>query len=92
MKKDPGIPNLFPYKDKILQEIEEKRQSKEAEAVRRKDQAKARQEGLRIEERQDTVGNRYAEAGSIEDHDDALDEQEDEAMDQVRPGLDGVAA
>ncbi|KAI9713779.1 MAG: hypothetical protein M1820_000509 [Bogoriella megaspora] len=42
LKKDPGIPNLFPYKDRILQEIEEKRQAKEAEAARRQAEAKAR--------------------------------------------------
>ncbi|EME49544.1 hypothetical protein DOTSEDRAFT_122313, partial [Dothistroma septosporum NZE10] len=23
LKKDPGVPNLFPYKDKVLAEIEE---------------------------------------------------------------------
>ncbi|KAF1951503.1 nucleolar GTP-binding protein 2 [Byssothecium circinans] len=39
-KKDPGIPNLFPYKDKILQEIEEKRRLKEEETARRKELAR----------------------------------------------------
>ncbi|KAJ4301845.1 nuclear GTP-binding protein nug1 [Kalmusia sp. IMI 367209] len=39
-KKDPGIPNLFPYKDKILQEIEEKRRLKEEENARRRELAK----------------------------------------------------
>ena len=28
LKKDPGIPNLFPFKDKILQEIEESKRLK----------------------------------------------------------------
>ncbi|KAI9811918.1 MAG: hypothetical protein M1832_000660 [Thelocarpon impressellum] len=41
LKKDPGIPNLFPYKDKILHEIEEKKRLKEEDAVRRREAAKA---------------------------------------------------
>lgn len=45
LKKDPGIPNLFPYKDKILQEIEEKKRLKEEEAVGRREEARARREG-----------------------------------------------
>ena len=31
LKKDPGIPNLFPLKDKVLQEIEQRRQNAEQE-------------------------------------------------------------
>ncbi|KAF2656500.1 hypothetical protein K491DRAFT_767700 [Lophiostoma macrostomum CBS 122681] len=45
IKKDPGIPNLFPYKDKILQEIEEKRRLKEEENLRRRELAKAQKLG-----------------------------------------------
>jgi nuclear GTP-binding protein len=41
LKKDPGIPNLFPYKEKILQEIEEKRMRKQEELRRKKELAKA---------------------------------------------------
>ena len=26
LKKDPGIPNLWPFKDKLLKEIEERKQ------------------------------------------------------------------
>ncbi|KAF2447922.1 nucleolar GTP-binding protein 2 [Karstenula rhodostoma CBS 690.94] len=40
MKKDPGIPNLFPYKDKIIQEIEESRRVKAEELAQRREQAK----------------------------------------------------
>ncbi|KAH7080489.1 nucleolar GTP-binding protein 2 [Paraphoma chrysanthemicola] len=39
-KKDPGIPNLFPYKDKILAEVEETRRRKEEELARRRELAK----------------------------------------------------
>ncbi|CAD6566274.1 MAG: hypothetical protein ASARMPREDX12_005626 [Alectoria sarmentosa] len=40
LKKDPGIPNLFPYKDRILHEIEEKRRLKEEEFQRKREEAK----------------------------------------------------
>ncbi|KAG5294767.1 GTP-binding protein [Histoplasma ohiense] len=44
LKKDPGIPNLFPYKEKILHEIEEKKRLKEEENRRIREEArKARQ-------------------------------------------------
>jgi nuclear GTP-binding protein len=48
MKKDPGIPNLFPYKDKILAEIEEKRRQKEDEHTRQKELAKAQRLGTTV--------------------------------------------
>ncbi|KAL8736266.1 MAG: hypothetical protein Q9166_000421 [cf. Caloplaca sp. 2 TL-2023] len=41
LKKDPGIPNLFPYKDKILQQIEEKKRLKEEEALIRREESKS---------------------------------------------------
>ncbi|KAL9587296.1 MAG: hypothetical protein Q9212_000343 [Teloschistes hypoglaucus] len=40
LKKDPGIPNLFPYKDRILQQIEEKKRLKEEEILRRREAIK----------------------------------------------------
>ncbi|TLD34628.1 putative nucleolar gtp-binding protein 2 [Venturia nashicola] len=46
LKKDPGIPNLFPFKEKILQEIEQKKQAKEEDAQRRREEAKARRNGI----------------------------------------------
>ncbi|KAL9614857.1 MAG: hypothetical protein Q9167_000690 [Letrouitia subvulpina] len=41
LKKDPGIPNLFPYKDRILHEIEQKKRLKQEEASRRREETKA---------------------------------------------------
>ncbi|MCJ1313977.1 hypothetical protein MMC25_007657 [Agyrium rufum] len=41
IKKDPGIPNLFPYKDRILNEIEDSRRRKLEEDERSREQAKA---------------------------------------------------
>jgi nuclear GTP-binding protein len=55
LKKDPGIPNLFPYKEKILQEIEEKKRLKEEEATRRKADAKAQASGTKVQEEQDVI-------------------------------------
>ncbi|GKT40035.1 nuclear GTP-binding protein NUG1 [Colletotrichum spaethianum] len=45
LKKDPGIPNLFPYKEKILEEIEEKKLRKQEEAQKRREMAKAAKTG-----------------------------------------------
>ncbi|KAL8966812.1 MAG: hypothetical protein Q9183_003198, partial [Haloplaca sp. 2 TL-2023] len=42
LKKDPGIPNLFPYKDRILHQIEEKKRLKEEDALRRRQDARDR--------------------------------------------------
>ncbi|KAF2765030.1 hypothetical protein EJ03DRAFT_391715 [Teratosphaeria nubilosa] len=48
LKKDPGIPNLFPYKDKILAEIEENKRRKEEEAQKRRETAKAQRQGTAV--------------------------------------------
>ncbi|KAI3332340.1 P-loop containing nucleoside triphosphate hydrolase protein [Xylariaceae sp. AK1471] len=45
LKKDPGIPNLFPYKEKILHEIEEARRRKQEEQQSRREMAKAAKTG-----------------------------------------------
>lgn len=41
LKKDPGIPNLFPYKERLLQQIEEAKIQKQEDLRRRKEAAKA---------------------------------------------------
>ncbi|OLL25570.1 GTPase grn1 [Neolecta irregularis DAH-3] len=41
VKKDPGIPNSFPYKDQLLAEIEERRKLKEEEKLHRRKEAQA---------------------------------------------------
>ncbi|KAF2496297.1 hypothetical protein BU16DRAFT_572429 [Lophium mytilinum] len=56
LKKDPGIPNLFPYKDKILQEIEEKRRQKEDENARQKELTKAQRLGTAVADTKATEG------------------------------------
>lgn len=50
VKKDPGIPNLFPYKAKLLAEIEEGKRRRVEEAVRKREVAKAQREGRAVGE------------------------------------------
>merc|ERR1711939_1008927 len=45
LKKDPGIPNLFPFKEKLLEEIEEKKRQKAENAQRLRDAAKDKKKG-----------------------------------------------
>ncbi|KAF9889207.1 hypothetical protein FE257_007520 [Aspergillus nanangensis] len=75
IKKDPGIPNLFPHKDKMLQEIEEKRRLKAEEQTRIRDEARARRATLKEQEgKVDDSGNVMVQ-GEI-DSDDMLDDEE----------------
>ncbi|KAF5623456.1 nuclear GTP-binding protein [Fusarium sp. NRRL 52700] len=76
LKKDPGIPNLFPYKEKLLQEIEENRLKKAEEAQRRKELAKAAKTGSKDEAATTTdvqvdVGDEMDEDGMDEDIDES---------------------
>jgi nuclear GTP-binding protein len=49
LKKDPGIPNLFPYKDRLLAEVEQSRQKRIEEAAKKKADAKAAKTGEQVE-------------------------------------------
>ena len=81
MKKDPGIPNLFPYKDRILQDIEEKKRVKEEELLRRREEFKQRNAGV-------VVSDKSVEA-HIEDSDEEIlydvDMDKDEPADSENP-------
>ncbi|CRK31586.1 hypothetical protein BN1708_015982, partial [Verticillium longisporum] len=46
LKKDPGIPNLYPFKEKVLEEIEETRMRKKEEQLKRREMAKAAKSGV----------------------------------------------
>ncbi|KAF7514511.1 hypothetical protein G7054_g15251 [Neopestalotiopsis clavispora] len=85
LKKDPGIPNLFPYKEKILEEIEEGRRRKQEEIQKRREMAKAAKTGVaNADESSDEVAMDGAEAGDFEGfEDDAMDE--DEGFDDSNP-------
>ena len=43
LKKDPGIPNLFPFKEQLLKQMEERKQRSEDERARQKQQRKREQ-------------------------------------------------
>ncbi|KAL0936578.1 nucleolar GTP-binding protein 2 [Colletotrichum truncatum] len=82
LKKDPGIPNLFPYKEKILEEIEEKRLRKAEEAQKRRELAKAAKTGATATEAAD-------EDEMVEDleggDDDDMMVEDDEDVDESNP-------
>jgi nuclear GTP-binding protein len=85
LKKDPGIPNLFPYKDKILAEIEEARRKKEEENARRRQLAKEQRlagqaQGDAIEDSDDE-----SEGGDMDD----VESDQDDSMQVVSLFLSG---
>lgn len=67
LKKDPGIPNLFPYKDKILQEIEEKKRLRQEENERKREESRRQKAPVLENDTPDPVG---------EEVDEAMDEEE----------------
>jgi nuclear GTP-binding protein len=88
LKKDPGIPNLFPYKAKLLAEVEENKRKKEEEAQRRREVAKAQRKGAAAAavHEDGSVGGADVDEDVLLDLDDddaevvdaeAMDEQED---------------
>ncbi|KAG8416776.1 nuclear GTP-binding protein nug1 [Metarhizium acridum] len=80
LKKDPGIPNLFPYKEKLLQEIEEKRLRKAAEAEKKREMAKAAKTGAAQQEDEEVMDDADDAEGSVGDMDDEfMDEDVDES-------------
>lgn len=66
LKKDPGIPNLFPFKDKILEEIEEKKRKKAEDAQRLRDAAKSKKSA-----------GKNAEVQGEDDDEDMQDDEDD---------------
>jgi nuclear GTP-binding protein len=78
IKKDPGIPNLFPFKDKLLHDIEEKKRLKAEEQERIREEARAR----KIESKQ-TQGGPQAAVDIMED--DLLDDDMDADGDDSNP-------
>jgi nuclear GTP-binding protein len=87
LKKDPGIPNLFPYKARILAEVEENKRKKEEEAQRRREVTKAQRQGAST-----SAAAANGEEDDVEDDEDILldhgsDEDEDvmDAQDESNP-------
>ena len=85
LKKDPGIPNLFPYKDKILAEIEDGRRRKAEEAVRRRAEAKATRTGEVVKDEEGVeVGMEDVE--DVEDEEEIMgDEMEEDGNEDANP-------
>lgn len=71
LKKDPGIPNLFPYKEKLLQKIEDDRIRRKEEEQRRREAAKAAKTG---NEAQDEEKDDAMESIDGDEDDDVMDE------------------
>lgn len=93
LKKDPGIPNMFPFKDKVLAEIEEGRRRKEEEARRRKDIAKAQRLGTSVSD--EVVQKAVAEEAADEDEellDPEAEMEEDGDEMEVRDESNPMAA
>ncbi|KPM39483.1 Nuclear GTP-binding protein NUG1 [Neonectria ditissima] len=82
LKKDPGIPNLFPYKEKILQEIEEKRLKKAEETQKRKEMTKAAKTGVAKDEQ--VMVDVDPEDNDFDDLDDG-EMDEDDDVDESNP-------
>lgn len=77
LKKDPGIPNLFPFKDKILAEIEEKKRLRAEETARRREATKV----AKNEKRDVSEGRVGADSPTLGDGEpfEEMEEDEDDA-------------
>ncbi|KAG9588432.1 hypothetical protein KCU86_g20219, partial [Aureobasidium melanogenum] len=83
IKKDPGIPNLFPFKQKVLEEIEESKRRKEEEKQRARLLAKARREGIDVKDIDQTAtaeDDEDIDISDMDDDDDAMDEDASNPM------------
>ncbi|KAF6221010.1 hypothetical protein HO133_002691 [Letharia lupina] len=78
LKKDPGIPNLFPYKDRILHEIEEKKRLKEEEFQRKREEAKVTKAAASADQNVPVASN-------VDGEDTLSDLLDDEDMDEDTP-------
>ncbi|KAI0186863.1 P-loop containing nucleoside triphosphate hydrolase protein [Xylaria flabelliformis] len=87
LKKDPGIPNLFPYKEKILHEIEEARRRKQEEQQRRREMAKAAKTGTAAGDDEGADEDDVDEDGmdGAFDDSDMMDEDGDDDADASNP-------
>jgi nuclear GTP-binding protein len=80
LKKDPGIPNSYPFKAQILAEIEEQKLKKEAEQQERRETAKARREGRAVVDEPMAGPSGRAAAGAMEMDGGLIDMEGDEDM------------
>jgi nuclear GTP-binding protein len=81
LKKDPGIPNLFPYKDKLLAEIEQSKIRKQEEIARKRAEVKAAK-GAKTGEEDDDVEDAVE---GFEDDEEEFDMEMDEDDEDANP-------
>ncbi|QKX56015.1 uncharacterized protein TRUGW13939_03115 [Talaromyces rugulosus] len=81
VKKDPGIPNLFPYKDRLLADIEERKRLKQEELLRAREEARERRKAERQAAGIEQVDNEdLLDDGDIDlDDDDEMDDGGDDS-------------
>ncbi|KAK6335240.1 hypothetical protein TWF718_010675 [Orbilia javanica] len=81
LKKDPGIPNMFPYKEQVLEEIEEGRRQKEEEKLKRKEAAKLKSAKSTAAEKGDSDVDDMVDVDEEEEEEESelseMDEDED---------------
>jgi nuclear GTP-binding protein len=80
LKKDPGIPNLFPLKERLLEHIEETRAQRLEEAQRRKDAAREARGAISTaddDENDDGMDEDGAYDSEEVEEDDAMDQDDD---------------
>ncbi|WEW61639.1 nuclear GTP-binding protein nug1 [Emydomyces testavorans] len=80
LKKDPGIPNLFPYKDQLLHEIEERKRLKEEEILRTREEARQKHQAAGADSRPDAEPMQDEEL-----NENLLEEDMEDDRDQSNP-------
>ncbi|PFH58044.1 hypothetical protein XA68_14230 [Ophiocordyceps unilateralis] len=80
LKKDPGIPNTFPYKQRLLDEMEQKRLKKAAEAQAKRELAKAAKTGV-VAGAEDELPTGHQVAGLVDEvmDEDGVEDDVDES-------------
>ena len=89
LKKDPGIPNLFPFKDKLLEELEEKKRRKAEDAQRLRDAAKASRKAATVAS---AAEEEVADQDVMDEDEDLLGEDEELADDDQIQDTNPMAA
>lgn len=92
IKKDPGIPNLFPFKDKILAEIEEKKRQKQEEQLRIREEARERRKAEKKAAGIETADDEDEDDEIIDDIDIEDDDEDVDGMDEDGDSSNPMAA
>ena len=79
LKKDPGIPNLFPGKQQMLHELEESKIRREQEQKAKRDEARKRKDGENEQELREQAEADTSDAELL-DYEDVEEDEGDEPM------------